>query len=416
MARLPTSTTTLRVFVDDPPDANRDAAWGLFDAAGSLVRSGRSPPSAWPAAQRKEAVVAARHGRIVTLALPPLPPGRAEAAARFALEDQLADSTEDSHIAHSQQRAGGGVRVAIVAKPWMTAFMAASERCVLAWDRALLESDLAPSPARGWRWCAAAVSQPGFVRTNRGATIAVGPAQGDAPPSELLLALARGGADAAQTVRVDAEGAAPTLLLRARALSGVEFVAGTPWRWTDAAAASFAAAIDLLSGPFGRDAARPAIKLGRLLRPALWIAVIAIGIHVAATLGQWLWLRWQVANVEGELSTLARSAVPDYAAGSAAAIPPATALARRERDLKHRAGLVAADDFLPLLARAAPALSALPAGAVRSLSYADSHLLLDLQKIEPAEATRLQHEMQRASLLAISAPTATGTRLRVGTD
>lgn len=414
MARTPTSPTTLRVYVDEPPDARRDAGWGLFDASGTLVGSGRSPPSAWPAAERREAVIAARHGRIVTLTLPPLPPGRAESAARFALEDQLADSPDESHVALGHERGSGGLRVAIVGKSWLTAFLAASQRCALAWDRALLESDLALAPARGWRWCALAVSAPGFVRTHRGATIAVGPAHGDAPPPELVLALARGGADAAQTVRVDADGATPALLQRARAQTDVEFVAGAPWRWADAAPAAFAGAIDLLSGDFGRHAARPSIDARRLLRPALWVAALAIGIHVVATLGQWVWLRWEIAAVERELASLARAAVPDFDAASAAGVSPAIALARRERDLKHRAGLVAADDFLPLLARAAPALSALPPEAVRSLSYADGHLLLDLQKIEPTQPANLQRDLQRAGLVAIAAPTATGARLRVG--
>jgi type II secretion system protein L len=408
------TATTLRVFIDDPPEAGRDAAWALFDATGRLTKSGRGPASAWPAAERREAVIAARHGRIVTLPLPPLPPGRAEAAARFALEDQLADTSEASHIALDPARGSDGWRVAIVASSWMAAFVAASARLGLAWDRAVLESDLALAPARSWRWCAASVAQTGFVRTHRGATIAVGPAQADAPPVELALALARGGADAPKTIRVDAEGATPALLNHARSLTAIEFVAGTPWRWADAAPGAFAGAIDLLSGAFGANAARSATDWRRLVRPALWVAAFALGIHVAATLGQWLWLRWEVASVGRELTALATQAVPDFAAGGAAGTPPAVALARRERDLRHRAGLIAADDFLPLLARAAPALATLPADAIRSVSYADGHLLLDLQKIDPAQPAGLQHELQRAGLVAIAAPTATGARVRVG--
>ncbi len=408
------TATTLRVWVDDPPEAGREFAWVLFDAAGGQVGSGRSPPSAWPAAERREAVVAARHGRIVTLTLPPLPPGRVVAAARFALEDQLADAPDESHVAVGSERSSSGLRVAIVASSWMAAFVAASQRGGLIWDRAVLESDLALAPARGWRWCAASVGEPGFVRTHGGATIAVGPVQGDAPPAELALALARGGADAPQTVRVDAAGATPLLLERARALTGVEFVAGTPWRWADAAPGAFAGAIDLLCERFGLNAARPALDFRRLLRPALWIAALAIGLHVAATLGQWLWLRWETAAVGRELTALAATAVPEFAAGGSATTAPALALAQRERDLKHRAGLLAGDDFLPLLARAAPALSALPPEAIRSLTYADGHLLLDLQKIEPTRPAALQRELQRAGLVAIAAPTANGARLRVG--
>lgn len=411
---MPPTSTTLRVFADEPIEAGRETAWALFDAAGRRISGGHGLPASWPAAEHKEAVVAARHGRIVTLQLPPVPPGRAEAAARFALEDQLADAPEDNHVALGNERGDNRVRVAIVASSWMAGFVAAARRSGLAWDRVMLESDLALAPPRGWRWCAASVAQPGFVRTHGGTTITVGPAQADDPPPEITLALARGGADAPQTVHVDAKGASAVLLERGRALTGVQFVAGTPWHWADAAPEAFAAAIDLLSGPFSMDAPRAVLDIGRLLRPALWVAAIAMGIHVAATFGQWLWLRWEVASIGRELSALARTAVPDFDAAAASGASPAEVLSRRDRDLKHRAGLVAGDDFLPLLARAAPVLSALPAETVRSLSYTDGHLLLDLQKIEPSLPSNLQRDLQHAGLVAITAPTATGARLRVG--
>ena len=52
--------------------------------------------------------------------------------------------------------------------------------------------------------------------------------------------------------------------------------------------------------------------------------------------------------------------------------------------------------------------------AIRSLSYADGHLLLDLVKLADAEPTRLQNELRRSGLVAIVAPTQNGARLRIG--
>ncbi|HZW74164.1 MAG TPA: hypothetical protein VFF43_11490, partial [Caldimonas sp.] len=117
-----------------------------------------------------------------------------------------------------------------------------------------------------------------------------------------------------------------------------------------------------------------------------------------------------------ELASLARAAVPEYAAGTNPELTPIAALMRRERDLKHRAGLAARDDFVPLLARAAPALGALPAGALRGLSYGDGHVVLELQKLDPAQTSRVQRELQQAGLVAIAAPTASGARIRIGLD
>jgi type II secretion system protein L len=410
---MPSTTTTLRVLVDEPPDMARVASWVLCDATGRSIRSGRGTPAEWPDAERTEAVIAAAHGRVATLELPPLPPGRAEAAVRYALEDQLADGPEESHIALAPQRADGSLRVAIVGDGWMKAFIAGSRHCEIDWDRALLESDLAQTAAGAWRWCAPSIAHPGFVRTDRGATIAAGPAQRDALPAELSLALSRGGAKPPRTVRVDAEGAGSEFLARARSMTGIEFTAGTPWRWDEASPAEYAGAIDLLSGAYGPQPRSRSVRVAALVRPALWIAAIAVAIHIAATVGQWGSLRWQSFAADRELTALARTAIPEFVPGTLA---PAAALAHRERDLKHRAGLAARDDFLPLLGRSAPVLAALPSGAIRSLTYADGHLLLDLVKLADTEPTRLQNELRRSGLVAIVAPTQTGARLRIGWD
>jgi hypothetical protein len=150
----------------------------------------------------------------------------------------------------------------------------------------------------------------------------------------------------------------------------------------------------------------------RLFRPALVIAALALGIHVMATLGQWAWLQWQIRAVQRDLVALAQIAAPD----SAATMPPLQAIGRREAELRHRAGLPARDDFIPLLARAAPALATLPADSVRSLRYADGHIVLELQKSDAAQTARVQRELQARGLTAIAAATATGARLRLGLD
>jgi len=404
--------TTLRILIDAPPDPGRDAEWALFDASNRMMRTGRGPKASWPAADVVEAVIAATRGRLAMLALPPLPAARMAAAARFALEDQLAGSAEDSHIAPGAQGADGTLRVAIVDQAWMRAFVAASAKSGIRWRKVMLESDLAQPPAGGWCWCAAALDRPGFARTADGATIAVGAVRDDTPPDELKLALAASRAPRPRIVRVDIAGVTPALVTRAREATGVEFSAGTPWRWNAVAATAFAGAIDLQSGAFGPVPATPRVDLGRWLRTPLVIAACALGIHVLATLGQWLWLQWQSAELRRELVALARTAAPDAPADLA----PATAIARRDAALRHGAGLAAADDFLPLLARAAPVLANIPAGAMRSLRYADGHVVLELQKLDATQLSRMQQDLQRVGLVAVAAPTASGARLRLGLD
>ncbi len=404
--------STLRVYFDALPDAHREVDWALFDPSGGVARTGRGRRADWPQADVAEAVLAAAHGRVVALALPPLPAGRALAAAKFALEDQLAGAPDDSHVAVAAQASSGVMRTAIVATAWMRDFVAASARAGMRWRRIVLESDLAPVLADGWSWCAPALDRAGFVRTADGTTIAVGIAQADALPAELQLALAGSRKPRPRTVRVDVARATPALLARAREATGIEFTLGTPWQWSAASPAAFGAAIDLQTGAFGATPTAPRIDPWRVLRPALWIAALAVAINVLANVGQWLSLQWQSAQLQRDMTTLANTSAPDEAANA----PPAAAIARRDAALRHRAGLVAGDDLLPLLARAAPALATLPAGAIRSLRYADGHVTIELQKLDASQPARVQHELQQLGLVAIAAPNATGARLRVGLD
>lgn len=403
--------TTLRVYFDAPPDPDQTSEWALFDAEDKLMRSGRGKVGEWPAALAREAVIAASRGRLTTLSLPPLPAARAQVAVRYALEDQLAGAPEECHVAAGPQAADGSVRVAIVSDHWMRAFVQQAQRFGIRWRRILLESDLALPPLRGWCWCAASLAEGGFVCTDRGASIAVGPAHGGEPPEELLAALSGSEERRPGVVRVDVGGATPAMLIRAKTKTNVDFVAGAPWYWRDADASAFASAIDLQSGTY--DAAPVPRKVDpiRVLRPAVWIVAAACGIYALATMGEWVWLQWQSSRIEREFAVLAQSAAPE--SGAAA---PALAISRRLAALRHRAGLAGDDDFLPLLARAAPALVGIPPAALRSLSYADGHVVIDLQKVDVTQPERIQEALRRQGLIAITAPTVNGARIRFGLD
>jgi hypothetical protein len=305
------------------------------------------------------------------------------------------------------------MRVAIVDDAWFRALVDASARMGLRWQRILLESDLARPPDGGWCWCAQALDAPGFVRTAQGATFAVGPAATDAPPDELVLAISGRRDSSPALVRVDVGGAPPALLSNARQRTGVEFVAGEAWNWPRAAAHAWTGAIDLHAAPSASAESTGRPGAWRALRPALWVLALALCLHVLASAGQWAWLSWQSYQARSELASLAKAAAPDELASGLA---PASAIARRDAVLRHRAGRVADDDALPLLARAAPALASLPAGALRSLRYADGHVVVELQKQDAEHSARTQRELQRAGLVAIMAPTATGARIRIGLD
>ncbi len=391
--------STLRVLLESAPESGRIAAWALFDDNGRVLRSGHDDPDAWPAADHKEAVLAAACVRIVALHLPPMPADRVASAAAFALEDQLAGPADEQHIAVAAQRADGMVE-AIVASRRLVAQLASD------FDRILAEPALAPRPAeKRWRWYASGASG-GFVRKPDGAAFATSATDGGVP-IELNHALdhaARAGNNPAVVEMAFALAVPPQPTSQA---SETVFAKVEPWRWDAAERAEYTAAVDLRQGEFADIEPSTARGSMRLFRVAAVVAVVAVGLHVVATLGEWAMLRIQLWRAQSALASLARDA------GVIAPDSPAVAIARRHAEARHAAGLAAPADALPLLARAAPVLATLPAATLKSATYADGKWTFDLAKPDSGVADRLERQLAGAGLTALQAANATGVRMRI---
>ena len=391
--------STLRVLLASSPMPDRHDAWALFDPEDRKLNSGRSDPESWPAAAHREAVIAAAAVRIVALRLPPLTADRVATAAAFALEDQLAGPAREHHIAVSGQRRDGTVEAVIATRSDVAALASRFERVVT-------EPSLAPTPpADRWRWYESGHAG-GFVKRSDGAAFATGDA--GTLPSELTQALDHAARAGARPARVEVAFTVDDVALAEWTHAcGTTFERIAAWQWQDAGRAAFAAAPNLLQGEFARSP--PAARAGgrKLFRAALVIAVAAGTLHVVATLSEWAWSRVELWRTERAVSAMARDAgVPET-------VPAAAALARRYADARHRAGLAAPDDALPLLARAAPALAALPPGTLKTAAYGDGHWTFDLAKMDTASAIAFERGLVAAGLAPLQAAYASGTRVRV---
>ena len=405
--------TTLRVLLDAAPARGRAQSWALFDDGGACVRTGGDAPEAWPAAERVEAVVEASQVRIASVALPPLAAARVASAATFAVDDQLAGPADAHHLAVSRQHPDGRVRVAIAARALIAA-LRDRRTSARPFARVIAEPDLAV-PTAGWRWCAAAGRAEGFARRSDGSAFPLfSPARADALPAELALALAQARRDgkAPPDVRVECD-VDEASLPRWHRETGVPFVRGAAWRWSDAPAGAFADAIDLLQGEFALVAPVPAGGRARLFVPALVLVVAALALHVVATLGEWGTLKvdsWREARAWSALAS--RAGIPAEAAEGPAQAQ--AAIAKRYADLRHAQGMSAPDDALPLLARAAPALRALGPAGVKSAAYADRHWTIDVARADAAALAELDARLKEAGIPALIAASPGGTRIRLG--
>lgn len=394
--------TTLRVLLDAALSPGRAAPWALVDAQDRVLSSGSDAPEAWPPADRREAVLAAGCLRIAALQLPPLDRDRATAAAAFALEDQLAGPAREQHITVSPQHSDGTLEAVIAARGLVAATAAQFERVVA-------EPALAPRPAAGaWRWYASGAAG-GFVRKPDGATFATG-TPGTLPP-ELGLALAQAARSATPPSRIEvAFPATDAMLTEWSRATGTGFERVETWRWQDAGHAAFAAAPELLQGEFARAAPQSRSRAPRTFRIAIAICAAAIALHVGATISEWAWLNVEHWRAGRALSTLARGA------GIADTQDPAAGLARLRADARHRAGLAAPTDALPMLARAAPALAALPAGALKTATFGDGHWTFDLVLPDANAGAALEQRLNAAGLSALQATRQGGLRVRVALE
>jgi hypothetical protein len=145
-------------------------------------------------------------------------------------------------------------------------------------------------------------------------------------------------------------------------------------------------------------------------RPALGLAALALALHVGATLVQWAAYRFSDWRIGRATVALAQEAGVSDATTPASAIG---ALVRRHADARHRAGLLAPGDALPLLAQATPALAELPPGALKSAVYGDGAWTLELANLDAARLARLDRALTDRGVAVLQAPTTGGLRVRL---
>lgn len=395
----------LRVFLPAPPRADRADRWIRVNADGRIVDRGQDVPSRWPADAAIEAVLAADQVRVIALALPPMPRERLRGAVRYALEDRIATPLDESAIAIAEPR--NGTCVVAVASAALIRETTNHER---RFARIVSESALAPL-ADGWTWCASSAGD-GFVRRHDGSAFAVQGIDDDGSlPAELAAALAQAkrANDAPASVHA-AFAAEPSRLAQWTQASGVPFASAPAWQWDQVNEAAYASAPDFLRDAQRTEGKSASASAWRTFRPALVLAALALAIHLGGLIVQWSWLgveRWRLA---GALVDTAKAAqLPDAQSTDAAA----QAISRQYSAARHRASQPAPADALPLLARAAPALAELPAGALRSARYAGDAWTVDLVKLDASTLSRLERRLGDAGLDALAAPASGGTRMRL---
>ncbi|MDI1254355.1 type II secretion system protein GspL [Thermomonas sp.] len=250
-------------------------------------------------------------------------------------------------------------------------------------------------------WSLAWNGSEGFVRSGELEAAATDCGDHATPPLLLRLMLdeaaATGASPAAIALYTTAPGAAPDAEAWTRQLGVAMRLAG-PWDWRTAPSGTGVCLTQ------ERQRWRAFAGLPARLRPAGWILGTALAIHAAALVVDWTSLASEQSALRQQMESRFRRVFPD----AVAVADPALQMRRKLAEARHAAGQSDSGDFLPMIEQVATATTDLPAGAVRTLSYEDGRLTLELASVDAAGLSRVAARLMQAGLSVELPPASTG--------
>ncbi|MDB5811154.1 MAG: ral secretion pathway protein GspL [Betaproteobacteria bacterium] len=369
-------------------EASLECAWVLLEGGHEAAR-GESGLAQLPrGARRVQLIVPASQVLLARAQLPQAARRRAGAVLAFAVEDiTLADP--ESSQANWLGRDGDGDMLAVIDKPGLKRWLNALESAGFAGCEVIGEAMLLPREPEAWSL--AWDGNEGFLRTGEFEGGATDCGDRVTPPLSIRLAL---DAAAARDVRPSSlavyalnANAGPDLAEWQREL-GVTCRNGGAFDWRTATPAANVGVI------YQHKVWRVSPEVVRRLRPAAWLAGIAILIHLSALVADWAHLASERRALRQQMEARFRAALPD----TVAVVDPALQMRRKLAEARHAVGKGDNGDFLPMIGNIALAANELPAGSVRVAAYDNGRFTLELAALEAAAIRRLVARLQDAGL------------------
>ncbi len=322
-------------------------------------------------ADRIELVIGAGQVRFTRVRLPP---GNARPAGEllaFAVEEETLGEPEAQQVINLGTCAGEQV-LAVIGRAYLRQWEEAMLQAGAGRVDVTCESLLLPQVEGGWSL--AWDGREGFLRTGEFEGAATDSGSATSPPLALQLALRSGeyGKPAALRVFPATDGAAPDAIAWANLL-GLPVQAGETWDWRRAA--SDGVPVLFRFGSRWKSMAGVATRL----RGAAWIAAAALAFHGVAQAVDWARLASEARETRVRMEASFRAVYPE----AVAVADPVLQMRRKLTEARHAAGQADAADFRPAAEHAARALTALPAGSLRTLSYEGGRLRLEIAGIDP---------------------------------
>lgn len=362
--------TRLLLALDEQWPTRPDCPWVLLGPDGQPVSEGHSEPRHWPAAAECEVVLTGPQCLWLEVPLPRAARRDLPRLLAYALEDRLLKDPDTQHLTLTHRRPSDDsdkdlAGVLVIARERLRNLAAQLAAIGRAPRRVMAEVQTAPPGGDNWQ----------LSLGPAGAILRCDGHGGLALDIDILAPLVAAQATAARAANRAPGGlevrAAPGHALpdlpALEADSGLPTQPGAPYLWWQGATGK---AANLLNGDFApRSSSHRLAAIGKPLA----LAGAALGIWLAATVGEVLWLKHSLSGIGERIERVYRSSFPN-----APAIAPAAQMRQQLNLERARHGLLRDDDALALLARATEALGNDAAGSVAALRYEEGRLDLTL--------------------------------------
>ncbi len=358
--------------------------WAVIDAGRPAIQGEGTLAQTPRGARRVQLIIPADEVLLTRANLPQGAKRRASPVLAFAVEDETLGEPE-AHYASWLGTAGTADVLAVMDKKGLNRWLEALAAAGIHRYECFCETLLLP---RGYgEWSLAWDGAEGFIRAGEFEGAATDCGTRRAPPLSLRLMLeaaeARGDAPTGLAIYLSMPDAALDLDAWKSELGVPVRLAGA-WDWR---AASIERGTNLVQT---RSRWRLPDNLAARLKPAAWVAGLALALHTLAVAADWSLLRSEQRALNQQMEARFRAAVPD----AVAVVDPALQMRRMLAGARHAAGVADAGDFLPMVEKAAAALKEFPAGALRVASYEQGRLSFEISGIDATAARRFVARLQ----------------------
>lgn len=377
--------------------------WVKRDNQANKIDGGLSPLKNVPRDARVQVILPASRVLLTTVTLPARNRQKIMQALPFAVEEFTGSEPESLHVAVGERLAGEKTAVAVVDKTWFRTLLTLLSSHGFIPNEIFAETllpEIHPD-----EWVVVIGAQNSFVRQSANAGLSLDALAG-APPFALKLALNEANKSALfpQKIVIRRNGDVKLDLGAWSQELGVACVEGGDWNWAEARPDS--PSINLMQGEFaGRKLTRQSL---RHFRPIFILAGLILLLQFGASVADWIRLSQEKKQLNLQMVKEFRAAFPQ----AQAVINPPLQMQRNLADLRRASGIMGESDFLPLLARVAPALN----GVTKKISYKEGVLNVDVTLADNQAAQALVSKLNANGLLAkleTSAQSSTSTEARI---